>query len=219
MDGDTGYVCDIKVLDHLIYTVVVPVLRETLDGAGSEDRMAGALRWAFACAADACAPPLKLQALRWFISPFFSFSVDRRIPVMVRVTQSFEFSAAHRLYRAELSDEENLRLFGKCSNPHGHGHNYVLEVTVTGEPAGPTGQVIAPAELSRIVNERVISAFDHRNLNVECPEFGTMNPSVENISRVIWKRLSGEFGRARLSGVRVWETPKTWAECGMSESV
>lgn len=220
VDGDTGYVCDIKVLDGLIRAEVVPVLHEEMhvpvDRGEVElsDRSAQALRSAFDRAARACPSPVVLGALRWFVSPFLSFTVCRSSPAMVRVTQSFEFSAAHRLFRAHLSDAENLRLFGKCSHPHGHGHNYVLEVTVAGEPDPGTGHVIALPALIRIVNERVISAFDHRNLNVECPEFETMNPSVENISRVIWERLDGAFAPATLSGVRVWETPKTCAEYG-----
>lgn len=219
VDGDTGYVCDIKVLDHLIHARVAPALREAVTGAiedGDEpaDRSARVLLTAFERAARSCASPVVLGALRWFVSPFLSYTVCRSSPAMVRVTQSFEFSAAHRLFRAHLSDAENLRLFGKCSHPHGHGHNYVVEVTVAGEPDPETGQVIALPVLNRVVNERVISAFDHRNLNVECPEFETMNPSVENISRVIWERLAGAFGAARLSGVRVWETPKTCAEYG-----
>ncbi|RME41388.1 MAG: 6-carboxytetrahydropterin synthase [Planctomycetota bacterium] len=131
---------------------------------------------------------------------------------MVELTRAFEFSAAHRLWSETLSDEENLRIFGKCSNPHGHGHNYVLEVTVGGTPDEVTGTLIGPPELDRVVRERVIDPFDHKNLNVEVPEFCTINPSVENIARVIWDRLVEVLGPQRLARVRVWETAKTYAE-------
>ena len=131
---------------------------------------------------------------------------------MMRLTQSFEFSAAHRLFCAELSDAENRRLFGKCSNPNGHGHNYVLEVTVCGTHGSDKGTVTDIGHIDRVVLERVIEPFDHKNLNLECPEFAQLNPSVENIARVIWDRLNGAFTGCRLASVRVWETPKTCAE-------
>ena len=131
---------------------------------------------------------------------------------MIKVTQSFEFSAAHRLHCEGLSDEENRRLFGKCSNPSGHGHNYVLEVTVEGEPDKDTGRVASLPDLQRTVDECVIHPFDHKNLNMEVTDFRSLNPSVENIARVIWNRLHAELAPAILSRVRVWETPKTYAE-------
>jgi 6-pyruvoyltetrahydropterin/6-carboxytetrahydropterin synthase len=131
---------------------------------------------------------------------------------MIQVTESFEFSAAHRLYCDELSDEENRRIFGKCSNPNGHGHNYVLEVTVSGRPDDTTGCVVELPHFRRMVRERVIDSFDHKHLNLDCVEFKSLNPSVENIARVIWDRLHDAFEHCRLAGIRVWETPRTFAE-------
>ena len=129
---------------------------------------------------------------------------------MILLTQSFEFSASHRLSCAGLNDEENLRLFGKCSNPHGHGHNYVVEVTV--EPA--SGLVVLPVlELDRRVKAEIIDRFDHKNLNLECPDFANLNPTVENIAQVVFDRLSTALSPLRLTKVRVWETAKTYAEC------
>ena len=131
---------------------------------------------------------------------------------MVSVTQAFEFSAAHRLYCRELSDDENREIFGKCANPNGHGHNYILEVTVAGVPDSTTGTVIRVHEFDALVKEIVIDRFDHKHLNLDCPEFAKLNPSVENITTVIWKLLDRRFKSARLAKVRVWETPKTYAE-------
>lgn len=131
---------------------------------------------------------------------------------MIQVTESFEFSAAHRLHCPDLSDEENRRIFGKCSNPNGHGHNYVVEVTVSGQPDDATGNVIELHLFRHTVRERVIDRFDHKHLNLDCVEFQSLNPSVENIARVIWDRLHDAFHSCRLAGVRVWETPKTYAE-------
>ena len=132
---------------------------------------------------------------------------------MVHLTQSFEFSASHRLYCADFTDEENRRVFGKCSNPNGHGHNYVVEVTVAGTPDAATGTIIDEPHFERTVKDLVIDRLDHQHLNLDCDEFKSLNPSVENIARVIWNRLDGAFQRGQLAAVRVWETPKTYAEC------
>ena len=129
---------------------------------------------------------------------------------MLELTQSFEFSASHRLACPGLSEEENHRLFGKCSNVHGHGHNYILEV---GASANEKAISSLLPELDRIVRREIIERFDHKNLNVECAEFAELNPTVENIAQVIFDRLERELEAGRLRKVRVWETAKTYAEC------
>ena len=131
---------------------------------------------------------------------------------MIQMTEQFEFSAAHRLYCPDLSSEENLRIFGKCANPNGHGHNYVLDVTVAGDVSATTGSIVELASFEHTVVQRVIEPFDHKNLNLDCAEFADLNPTVENIARAIWTRLKGRFQPARLVSVRLWETPKTCAE-------
>jgi 6-pyruvoyltetrahydropterin/6-carboxytetrahydropterin synthase len=221
VDPRSGYLCDIKQIDSAVRRYVAPPLHpRTRDdhGLGVSD-LARRLRLAFGDVASHAPPPARLESLQLRLSPFTHLTVDRGdaaidrgASLMVRLTQSFEFSASHRLYCVGLTDEENRRLFGKCSNPNGHGHNYVLEVTIAGDPDSRTGVVIDVAALDRIVGERVIEPLDHKNLNVECPEFATLNPTVENIARVIFRRLSDALGDGRLVEVRVWETPKTYAE-------
>jgi 6-pyruvoyltetrahydropterin/6-carboxytetrahydropterin synthase len=131
---------------------------------------------------------------------------------MVQLTERFEFSAAHRLHAAELSEKENHEIFGRCNNANGHGHNYELEVTVFGEPDSH-GRVISISELQKIVNSRVVDVFDHKHLNLDCPEFSKLNPTVENIAKIIYEKLATSFSsRAKLRRVRVWETPKTCCE-------
>ena len=132
---------------------------------------------------------------------------------MVQLTEQFEFSASHRLYCPALSAAENDRIFGKCANPNGHGHNYVLDVTVEGNVAAHTGWVVEPQPFERTVIERVIEPFDHKHLNQDCAEFAELNPTVENLARVIWMRLHDHVAPGRLVCVRLWETPKTCAEC------
>jgi len=166
---------------------------------------------AYGLVAEQCPRPVTLFRLEWHISPFTSLAVGHGENHVIRLMQSFEFSASHRLFRRELSDDENRRVFGKCSNLNGHGHNYVVEVTVSGEvDAG--GTVIDLLRMQRIVKERVIDQFDHKNLNLDCEEFSALIPSIENIALVIWKRLHGAFEGSELRNVRVWETPKTYAE-------
>ena len=214
VDPRSGYLCDIKQIDSAVRQYVAPPLHpRTMDDQGmGVSELARRLHLAFTAIASHAPPPVRLASLQLRLSPFTHLTVDRGDSLMVRLTQSFEFSASHRLYCEGLTDEENRRLFGKCSNPNGHGHNYVIEVTVAGDPDSRTGAVIDIAALDRIVGERVIEPLDHKNLNVECPEFATLNPTVENIARVIFRRLSDALGDRRLVSVRAWETPKTYAE-------
>lgn len=131
---------------------------------------------------------------------------------MVEVTQTFEFSASHRLHVPALSEEDNLRTFGRCNNPAGHGHNYRLEVTVAGAVSEKTGRVVSLPEFEAVVKREVIDRFDHKHLNSDTEEFAALNPSVENMARTIWGLLAGKVAPARLRRVRVWETAKTYAE-------
>ena len=209
VDPRTGYLCDIKEIDRVLRAIVAPALRGVPDDVNSLTR---ALASAFPAAARNCPVPAALMTLELHVSPHTRLAIDKGGSGMMRLTQSFEFSAAHRLFSTELSDAENRRLFGKCSNPNGHGHNYVLEVTVCGTHGADKGTVTDVGQVDRVVLERVIEPFDHKNLNLECPEFARLNPSVENIARVIWARLDGSFTGCRLASVRVWETPKTCAE-------
>src|SRR4030095_5631850 len=107
----------------------------------------------------------------------------------VAVFRKEHFNAAHRLFRPEWSDEENMRVFGKCALPNYHGHNYELIVKVVGEPDPKTGYVIDLKQLSDLVKEKVISKFDHKNLNLDTAEFQNLNPTAENIVVVIYNLL------------------------------
>jgi 6-pyruvoyltetrahydropterin/6-carboxytetrahydropterin synthase len=119
-----------------------------------------------------------------------------------------EFSASHICRNPRLSEEENGRLFGPEANPHGHGHNYVVEVSVAGVPDALTGMVMDLKELKRILTREVVEPYDHRFLNYEVPPFDRVTPTVENIARDIWSRLDPELRGAnrKLRSVRVYET-------------
>jgi len=130
----------------------------------------------------------------------------------VYVTRKVRFNAAHRLHNPDKSDEWNRAQFGVCNNPNWHGHNYVLEVTVAGEPDEETGFVIDLAELKQIVMERVVDKCDHRNLNLDVDFMQGMMTSTENFAIAIWKELEGHLPSGRLHCVRLEETDNNSAE-------
>ncbi|CAI8049721.1 6-pyruvoyl tetrahydrobiopterin synthase [Geodia barretti] len=127
---------------------------------------------------------------------------------MVYLTKAYEFSAAHRLHSHVLSDEENQDIFGKCNNPAGHGHNYVLEVTVKGDVDKRTGLVAGLNFLDEIVQKQVYARFDYKHLNVDTPEFETLNPTSENFVKVLWDVLVPNLRPVVLHRLRLRETPK-----------
>ena len=132
---------------------------------------------------------------------------------MIRLSQHFEFCAAHRLHNPAMSDDENRKTYGKCNNPHGHGHNYQLQVTLQGTPDA-RGVLIDIPKFEQVVAETIIEPLDHKNLNTEVREFQGVIPSVENIARIIHGLLKPKLEalRVSLASVTVWETAKTWCE-------
>ncbi len=120
---------------------------------------------------------------------------------MIYLTRRERFNAAHRMYREEWSDEKNFEVFGKCSNPNWHGHNYELFVTVCGEPDPQTGLLINLKELSRIVRERVINRLDHKNINLEVPFMQGKIASTENLAIAIWEELEAPLQKR---GIRLY---------------
>ncbi len=210
----SGYVCGTKDIDRVLHGHAVGYFRDVVSGEGGSVHPAGAMVSLWGIIASNVPSSVCLEQLTLHVTPHLSFAVERSSSTMVSISYDFEFSAAHRLYCDELSEEENERLFGRCANPKGHGHNYVVRVTVRGKPDTGRGTIISLDEFTRIVNERIIDRFDHKHLNEDCVEFAEVNPSVENITRVIFEKLEGAFGRAELARVRVYETPKTYAEFG-----
>jgi 6-pyruvoyltetrahydropterin/6-carboxytetrahydropterin synthase len=125
----------------------------------------------------------------------------------VSLGRRYHFAASHRLYSANFSDAENQRLYGKCSNPFGHGHNYTVEVLLTGSVDTDTGMIANLADLDAFVEREIIEVFDHKYLNQEIPAFSSKVPTTENVCREIYRRLR-TFPFACLEGVKVEETSK-----------
>jgi 6-pyruvoyltetrahydropterin/6-carboxytetrahydropterin synthase len=130
----------------------------------------------------------------------------------VVVTRRAHFNAAHRLFNARWSDEENRRIFGPCANPNFHGHNYNLDVSVIGEPHPDTGYVLDIKTLKDVIEDRVLSRFDHKNLNLDVPEFRDLIPTAEHIVLVCWRLLAPAIPHGRLHRLVLRETERNLVE-------
>ena len=131
---------------------------------------------------------------------------------MLYVTRREVFSASHRLYNEQLTADENVLLYDKCSNPYGHGHNFILEVVVCGEVDKKTGYVIDLKILKKIVKEKIIEKVDHRSLNYEVDFLTGINPTAENICIAIWNQLKDAIPSGKLHSVKLFETENNYVE-------
>jgi len=207
----TGFVVNVIDIDRGVRELVVPVfakkIREDFRSCkhiGLSD-MAELLGSAWGQLADKFATT-RLSKLSLELNPFRKIAIDSEEYRMVYFSEKFEFAATHRLWNEDFSQERNLEIFGKCANPAGHGHNYVIEVTVK---TAPDKNGLRTGDFERIVNDELIKLVDHKNLNAELEEFSRVNPTVENITVFAWNKLAGRFGEALLYCVTVWETDKT----------
>ena len=136
----------------------------------------------------------------------------RPLPVVVSITRQVHFNSAHRLYNPTKSQKWNEDRYGLCTNPHWHGHNYVLEVTLRGQPDPETGYIMDLGELKKILHEHVVDQCDHRNLNDEVAFLRGVIPSTENLVIAFWNQIAPHIHAGRLHCVRLWETPRNFAE-------
>ena len=130
----------------------------------------------------------------------------------MKVIRRATFNAAHRLFRPDWTNEKNVEIFGKCSNPNFHGHNYVLEVILDGEIDPETGYVIDLKIVKNAIKSEIDERFDHRNLNLDCPEFKDLNPTAENIAVVIWDLLRAKLPMHLALTIKLWETENNCVE-------
>lgn len=130
------------------------------------------------------------------------------------LTRRVEFSASHRCYQPDLTEAENYALYGMAANPNGHGHNYVVEVTIRGAVDPVTGMVFDLKKLKDILNREVVDPMDHRHLNYEVPPFDRVVPTAENLAREIWRRIQGPLSSegVDLANVRLFETPDLYVD-------
>jgi len=129
---------------------------------------------------------------------------------MIYITRKLEFCASHRLYNPEYSDAKNAEIFGLCSNPNGHGHNYVMEVTVRGEVHPETGMVLDLKSLKKLVNEEIILKVDHKNLNVDVPFLKDIIPTAENLAIHFWAVLESKLEGGELHEIKLYESERNF---------
>ena len=142
-------------------------------------------------------------------------------PLKIELGRRYAFAASHRLHSESLSEAENVRVYGKCNNPHGHGHNYVLEVAISGQVDPATGMIANLGDLDAVVHRQILEVFDHRSLNEEVPAFRDAVPTTENLCIEVFRRLQGCVP-AKLEHVRIEETSNNsfeYAGTGSTEEV
>jgi 6-pyruvoyltetrahydropterin/6-carboxytetrahydropterin synthase len=209
---ETGFVVNVVDIDRAVREFVVPLFAERIRQDYGRARHIGLLviaellRSAWGRLSDKFTPA-KLSKLSLKLNPFRRIAINSGDPEMVYFCEKFEFAAMHKLWNDDLSEQENFELFGKCANPTGHGHNYVIEIAI--EMPATRGD-FRVGEFERTVNDELIQLLDHRNLNLDVEQFGKTNPTIENIAAFAWHRLVGKFGEANLNRVTVWETDKTY---------
>ena len=210
---DSSYLVNIKDIDAAVIERALPTLEYAVYYDSIKPQQQPLIARLFDRLCGHWPPGVHLESLSLSLSPFLTLSAIASELPMTRLSQKFEFSAAHRLHNPALSDEQNHQTYGKCNNPFGHGHNYELQVTLVGT-ADSTGVLVHVPDFERIVHDHVIEKFDHKHLNAQLPEFATLIPSVETIAAVIYRLLKVPLTtpRTKLAAVTVWETPKTWCE-------
>jgi 6-pyruvoyltetrahydropterin/6-carboxytetrahydropterin synthase len=149
----------------------------------------------------------RLKELSLSLNPFRKVGIDSEDCKMSYFSEKFEFAATHKLWNDDFSENRNREVFGKCANPSGHGHNYIVEVTIR---RSEDNSDFCVGDFEKVVDDELIKVVDHKNLNIDVPYFAKAVPTVENIATFAWEKLSGKFGEAVLHCVTVWETDKTY---------
>jgi 6-pyruvoyltetrahydropterin/6-carboxytetrahydropterin synthase len=209
VDKATGFVVNVVDIDRIVRASAVPAIAEKIRFWFGRGRYVG-FRQIYELL-SLCRDKLsgrfggkKLSGLYLSLNPNRKVSIDCGEKDMIYFSEKFDFAATHKLWNSRFTEKKNLAVFGKCANPAGHGHNYVVEVTVAAKPGD-----LHIADYEKVVDEKLIKIVDHKNLNVDVPYFAKSNPTVENIARFAWERLAGRFGRLKLHCVTIWETDKT----------
>ncbi len=208
----TGFVVNVADIDKNVREFAIPVFAGQIRQDFSRAKhiglsiLAELLKTAWNILADKFGTA-QLSKLSLKLNPFRKMAIDLKDPEMIYFSEKFEFAAMHKLWNDDFSEQQNLEVFGKCANPAGHGHNYIVEVTIK-TPTGKDGFHICDFE--KIVDNELIQFLDHKNLNADVSHFSKTIPTVENITVFAWNKLQGKFPQAVLHCVTVWETDKTY---------
>jgi 6-pyruvoyltetrahydropterin/6-carboxytetrahydropterin synthase len=212
IDPATGFVVNVSEIDGNVRKFAVPVFAERIKQDFNRAKHIGLseiaelLRSAWDQLVDKFGTA-NLSELSLKLNPFRKVALDSKDLDMVYFCEKFEFAATHKLWNDEFSEQHNLEIFGKCANPTGHGHNYIVEVALKMSGSRNDFHI---GDFERIVDDEFIKLVDHKNLNADVDQFGKTNPTVENIAGFAWNQLVDKFDKAKLHRVTVWETEKTY---------
>ncbi len=218
VDKKSGFIVNLSDIDEVCGKSMVPVFEAAVNdtlGKGSHFTGEMIVKALKQCAEQASGElkPAKISSIALKINPYRTLKIFTENKDVIYYSEKFEFAATHKLWNAELSDEENFALFGKCANPSGHGHNYIVEITVAaGERSG-----FKYGNFQRIVNDNLIETLDHTNLNEDVPRFADQNPTVENITAYAWDKLKDKFEGAELEEVKIWENDRAYCSLRKEE--
>ena len=208
----TGFVVNVTDIDGNVRKYVVPIFARRIRENFRNGKHIGfaeiieLLKSSWGQLADKFGPA-EVKTLSLALNPFRKITVDCEDCKMSYFSEKFEFAATHKLWNDDFSDEQNREVFGKCANPTGHGHNYVVEVTIKSK-TNEDGIHIGSFE--KVVDDKFIKLVDHKNLNADMPYFAKTIPTVENIAAFAWEKLAGSFGKAELHCITIWETDRTY---------
>lgn len=213
LDERTGFVVNVSEIDKFIRATVIPIIRQTVQAFFAVKKTP--LLWDMVCCLRRCWPVVQaafpdkqLKQLKLELNPFRQITIYSEEAEMFIFSEKFEFAAMHRLWNEAFDEATNYEKFGKCANPAGHGHNYVLEVQVQS-----TIEDIQSGWLSdyqQTVDENFLNLVDHKNLNVDVEGFESLIPTVENLAYFAWEKLAGQFKKGKLIKVTVWENDRTY---------
>ncbi len=212
VEPSTGFVVNVTDIDNNVRKFAVPVFTEQIQQDFRQAQhiglfaLAELLKSTWNILADKF-ERAQLSKLSLKLNPFRKMAIDLKDFEMVYFSEKFEFAAMHKLWNDDFSENQNLEVFGKCANPAGHGHNYIVEVTIK-TPISKNDFHICDFE--KIVNNELIKLVDHKNLNADVSNFSKIIPTVENITVFAWNKLASKFDKAALHCVTVWETDKTY---------
>jgi 6-pyruvoyltetrahydropterin/6-carboxytetrahydropterin synthase len=217
VNPQTGFLMNVVDIDRAARDAAVPVIAERIRRDYRQGRHMGLDAVADMLTAawgslDARFGSVRLDKLTLNLNPFRTMAMKASKPGVVYFSEKFEFAAMHKLWNDAFSEDRNFAVFGKCANPAGHGHNYLVEVTVGSEQGGSSLEI---GRFEAVVNSELIALVDHKNLNLDVPQLGGQIPTVENLAVFAWNRLVGKFDPARLYSVTVWESDRTYCTyCG-----
>lgn len=209
--ADTGFVINITDIDKIVRQFAIPIFADDIRKAFKQHKILTIAQTADSIASlrDVLRGKFKnalLIELGLQLNPFRKIAFDCEDTKMYYFSEKFEFAAMHKLWNEKFDERKNFELFGKCANPNGHGHNYLIEVTVKAK----TGEDIRIGDFEQTIDGEFIKLVDHKNLNADVSDLAKINPTIENIAEFAWEKLNDKFGRAKLHSVSIWESDRTF---------